>query len=68
MNNMKKLLDKITVENVKDQISNGLENTLNIAENIVGKNVWDPLPAWDRKKLAFYVHKAIYDNKLLENK
>ena len=66
MKNKNKLLDKITVENVKNHIGEGSENSRTIAINIIGTNAWNPLPEWDRKKLTFNVHKIIVENKLLE--
>lgn len=66
MKNMKKLLDKITVESVTSQIIDGRDNSQIIAKYIVGIDIWNPLPEWERKKLAFSVHKIILENKLLE--
>lgn len=65
MEDTKKLLDKITVENVASQIADGWESSHTIAEYIVGINVWDSLPEWDRKILAARVHRVIRENKLL---
>ena len=65
MEDTKKLLDKITVENVNRQIAEGWTNSFFIAEYIVGTNVWECLPEWDRKILTARVHRVIRENKLL---
>lgn len=65
MEDIKKLLDKITVENVNKQITEGWTNSSFIAEYIVGTNVWECLLEWHRKILAARVHRVIRENKLL---
>lgn len=68
MNNIKKLLDKITVESVTNQIADGWDSSQAIAKFIVGTKVWDSLPEWDRKILTSRTHNVVVKNKLLENK
>ncbi len=63
--NIKKLLDEITVENINMQIAEGWINSSFIAEYIIGTDVWKRLPEWDRKILAARVHRVVVENKLL---
>ena len=67
MNDIKKLLDKITVENVTSKIEDGCYSSQTIAKFIVGTNIWDALPDWDRRKLAMRTYNVILKNRLLED-
>ncbi len=62
---IKKLLNKITVENVNIQIANGWESSHTIAKYIVGMDIWEALPTWDQQMLASRVHKVVKENSLL---
>lgn len=63
---IKKLLNKITVDNVKTQIENGWNASDIIAKYIIGEDVWKSLPTWDRHILKSRVHKVIRENELLK--
>ncbi len=65
MEEIKKLLNKITVDNVSTQIADGLRSSDIIAQHIVGIDVWKCLPTWDRNMLTSRVHKVVRDNRLL---
>lgn len=65
MQDIKKLLDKITVDNVIIQIEYGLKSSFFIAEYIVGLDMWKSLSRDDQRILATRVHRIMEDNKLL---
>lgn len=65
MVDIKELRDKITIENVKFQIADGWKSSHVIAENIIGRHIWNSLPEWDRIILNANVHKVIRENNLL---
>jgi len=65
MEYVKKLLNKITVENITVQITDGWKSSDIIAKYIVGIDVWESLPTWDRRILKSRVHKLVIDNELL---
>ncbi len=67
MDYIKKLLNKITVENVTVQITDGWKSSDIIAKYIVGIDVWESLPTWDRQLLKSRVHKLVKENELLQN-
>lgn len=60
-----KLLDEITVENVKRQIADGWTNSFFVAEHIIGYAIWECLSDWDRKIITARIHRVIRENKLL---
>ena len=64
MQDIKKLLDKITVYNVISKIEDGWQSPFFIAEYIVGLDVWKSLSRDDQRKLAASVHRIVIDNKL----
>ena len=64
MQDIKKLLDKITVYNVISKIEDGWQSPFFIAEYIVGLEVWKSLSRDDQRKLAASVHRIVIDNKL----
>lgn len=66
MEQIKKLLNKITIDNVKIQIEDGWDSSHVIAKYIVGTDIWEALPTWDRQILATRVHKLIKENDLLK--
>ena len=65
MEDTAKLLDEITVDNVKKQIADGWTNSSFIAEHIIGDSIWECLSDWDRKIITARVHRVIRENKLL---
>lgn len=67
MQDIKKLLDKITVDNVIRQIENRLQSPFFIAEYIVGLEVWKSLSRDDQRILAAHVRRIMIDNKLLQH-
>lgn len=65
MEDINKLLDKITVENIVVQIADGWESSFFIAEYIVGIDAWKSLSSDDKRILASRVNRIVRDNKLL---
>ena len=65
MEDTTKLLDEITVENVKKQIADGWTSSFFIAEHIIGSDIWKCLPDWDQRIITARVHRVIRENKLL---
>ncbi len=63
---IKKLLNKITVDNINAQIADGWESSHTIAKYIVGMDIYEALPTWDRQMLASRVHKLVKENDLLK--
>lgn len=66
MGDIKKLLDKITIDSVTGQIKDGWESSFFIAEYIVGLDEWKSLSRDDQRILAARVHRIVSD-KLLRN-
>ena len=62
MGDIKKLLDKITVENVTKQIKDGWQSSFFIAEYIVGLEVWKSLSRDDQRILASHVDRVVKKN------
>ena len=65
MEYIRKLLDEITVEKLKEQIADEWTNSSFVAKQIVGITIWECLPEWDRKIITARVHRVIRENKLL---
>ena len=59
MEDIKKLLDKITVENVNKQIADGWQSSFFIAEYITGLDIWKSLSRDDQRILASRVNRVI---------
>lgn len=64
MEDMKKLLDKIIVENIIIQIDDGWTSSFVIAKYIIGIDVWGSLSGEDRMILASRVNRIARDNNL----
>lgn len=67
MEDMKKLLDKITVENIIIQKEDGWTSSFVIAEYIVGIDVWKYLSGDDRMILATRVNRISRANNLVDH-
>lgn len=63
MEDIKNLLDKITVENVTRQIAYGWQSPFFMAEYIIGLDIWKSLSRDDQRILANRV-RMIMGNKL----
>lgn len=64
MGDIKKLLDKITIDSVTAQMKDGWESSFFIAEYIVGLDEWKSLSRDDQRILAARVHRIVSDKLL----
>ena len=65
MEDTQKLLEEVTVENIKKHIADGLTSSHVIAKYVIGHEIWECLPEWDQKIITARVHRVIRENKLL---
>lgn len=65
MEDIKKLLGKITVKNVNKKMEDGWTNPSFIAKYIVGIDVWRSLSEDNQRVLIYYVDKIVKENRPL---